>query len=178
MAVLPIIQADNPILRQKAKRVPRIDERIQTLVDDMIETMHAANGVGLAAPQVGVPLRVIVVQDLVEGEDGEWVPGQLVALINPEIVKTVGEYEVQEGCLSLPGYAGDIKRAEKVTVKGLNRQGKEVRIKAEGLLAEALQHEIDHINGILFVDHLPSLDMLRHVHPKRRAPEPPSEPQS
>lgn len=166
MTVLPIVKADNPILREKAKKVSRIDSSIQKLIDDMIETMHAANGVGLAAPQVGVPLRVIVVQEFREAEEGKMEPGEVIALINPEIVKMSGEYETDEGCLSLPGYIGTIKRAERVTVKGLNRQGKEVRIKADGLLAEALQHEVDHINGILFFDHLPSMDKLRRIQPK------------
>ena len=176
MGILPIVKADNPILRRKAKRVPNIDAGIQKLIDDMIETMHDASGVGLAAPQVGISLRVIVVQEFEEKEGGELVPGEIIALINPQMVKITGEYEVEEGCLSLPGYVGDIKRAEKVLVKGLNRQGKEVRIKAEGLLAEALQHEIDHINGMLFVDHLPSMDMLRQVRSKRRIAETPEEP--
>lgn len=166
MAVLPIVKVDNPVLREKAKKVSRIDSSVQKLIDDMIETMHAANGVGLAAPQVGVPLRVIVVQEYLENEEGELRPGKVIALINPEIVKTSGEYETEEGCLSLPGYVGTIKRAEKVTVKGLNRQGKEVRIKADGLLAEAFQHEVDHINGILFFDHLPSMDKLRRIQPR------------
>lgn len=165
MAVLPIVEVDNPVLREKAKKVSRIDSSVQKLIDDMIETMHAANGVGLAAPQVGVPLRVIVVQEYLKNEEGELRPRKVIALINPEIVKASGEYETEEGCLSLPGYVGTIKRAEKVTVKGLNRQGKEVRIKADGLLAEAFQHEVDHINGILFFDHLPSMDKLRRIRP-------------
>ena len=156
MAVLPIVKVDNPVLREKAKKVTRIDASIQKLIDDMIETMHAANGVGLAAPQVGVSLRIIVVQEFLENEEGELEPGQVITLINPEIIKTSGEYETEEGCLSLPGYVGTIKRAEKATVKGLNRQGKEIRIKADGLLAEAFQHEVDHINGILFFAHIDS----------------------
>ncbi|MBI2953101.1 MAG: peptide deformylase [Chloroflexi bacterium] len=166
MAVLPIVKVDNPVLRAKAKKVARIDASTQKLIDDMIETMHAANGVGLAAPQVGVSLRVIVVQEFSENEQGELVPGQVITLINPEIVKNSGEYETEEGCLSFPGYVGTIKRAEKTTVKGLNRQGKEIRIKAEGLVAEAFQHEVDHLNGIIFFDHLPSMDLLRRVHPR------------
>ncbi|MCL5266380.1 MAG: peptide deformylase [Chloroflexi bacterium] len=171
MAVLPIVRADNPVLREKAKKVTRVDQSINKLIDDMIETMHAANGVGLAAPQVGVSLRLIVVQEFMENEVGELEPGQIIVLLNPEIVKTSGEYETDEGCLSLPGYVGTIKRAEKVTVKGLNRQGKEVRIKAEGLLAEAFQHEVDHVNGILFFDHLPSIDQLRRLQPRKKPGE-------
>jgi peptide deformylase len=165
MAVLPIVKAENPVLRQKAKKVSRIDASIQKLIDDMIETMHAAHGVGLAAPQVNVPLRVIVVQEYDEDEEGRLIPGEVITLINPEIIKTSGVYEVDEGCLSLPGYMGTIKRAEKVTAKGTNRDGKEIRIKADGLLAEALQHEVDHINGILYFDHLPSTDQLRRLKP-------------
>lgn len=174
MAVLPILKADNPILRQKAKRVPRIDARIQKLIDDMIDTMHAANGVGLAAPQVGVSLRLFVVQQYRE-ENDQLVPGEILTLINPEVVKTGGEQEVEEGCLSLPGYFGTFSRANTITVKGLNREGKPIRIKAEGFFAEAIQHEMDHLNGILFFDHLPSLDQLRQLRPKAKitAPEVP-----
>ena len=142
------------ILRQKAKRVPSIDGSIQQLIDDMVETMRQADGVGLAAPQVGVPLRVIVLQ-LPEEE--------IMVIINPEIVKSDGEREVTEGCLSVPGYAGEIKRSVSVTVKGLNRQGKAVRIKATGLMAQALEHELDHLDGVLFVDHVKSRDKLYKV---------------
>ncbi len=172
MAVLPIIKAGDPVLRQKAKRVPHIDSGIQKLIDDMIETMHAANGVGLAAPQVGLSLRLCVIQEYDENEEGELVPGEIITLINPEIVKSSGEIEVEEGCLSLPGYMGTFVRADKVTAKGLNRQGKEIRVKGEGLLAEALQHEIDHLNGILFFDHLPSPDQLREIKPRKKEREP------
>ncbi len=142
------------VLRQKAKRVPSIDGSIQQLIDDMVETMRQADGVGLAAPQVGVPLRVIVLQ-LPEEE--------IMVIINPEIVKSDGEREVTEGCLSVPGYAGEIKRSASVTVKGLNRQGKAVRIKATGLMAQALEHELDHLDGVLFVDHVKSRDKLYKV---------------
>lgn len=156
MAVIPIRIAPDPILRQKAKRVRNIDKTIQKLIDDMIETMHDAPGVGLAAPQVGVPLRVIVI-GIPEEED--------FALINPEVVKRKGERVVSEGCLSVPGYMGQLKRAEQVTVKGRDRSGKEVRIKAEELLAQALEHEIDHTNGILYVDRLESEADLRKIEP-------------
>ena len=152
MTVLPLTMMNEPVLHQKAKRVRRIDSSVQKLIDDMIETMHDIGGAaGLAAPQVGVPLQVIVA----ETPDDE-----LVILINPEIVKRSGEYEVMEGCLSLPGYRGKIKRWESVTVKGRDRNGKEIRVKAEGLLAQALQHEIDHINGVVYVDHLESMEDL------------------
>ncbi len=146
MAILQMCHfPDNPVLKQHAKRVPGIDSSIQRLIDNMIETMQQANGVGLAAPQVGVSLRVIVVQ----------MPGQEpFALINPEVVRQSGEQEVTEGCLSVPGYYGELKRPAYVTVKGKDRNGKATRIKAEGLLAEALEHEIDHLNGKLYIDHI------------------------
>ncbi len=145
---------EDSILRQKAKRISRIDGSVQNLIDNMIDTMHQANGVGLAAPQVGVSLRVIVVQ--MPGEEP-------VALINPEIVKRTGEQEVTEGCLSVPGYYGEIKRSAEVKVKGKDRRGKAVRIKATGLMAEALEHEIDHLNGILYIDHVGGEDRLHKI---------------
>lgn len=142
------------VLRQKAKKVQVIDNSIQKLIDNMIETMQQANGVGLAAPQVGVSLRVIVLQMPDESP---------VAIINPEIVERAGEQEVTEGCLSIPGYYGKIKRSAFVTVKGKDRNGRKIKIKASDLLAEALEHEIDHINGTLYIDHLESEDQLYQV---------------
>src|SRR4030042_1807234 len=157
MAVLPIRIAPDPVLRQKAKRVRNIDGSVHKLITDMIETMHDAPGVGLAAPQIGIPLRVIVI-GIPEQED--------FALINPEVVKTRGERVVNEGCLSIPGYMGKLKRAESVPVKGRDPSGKEVRIKAEELLAQALEHEIDHVNGILYTDRLESEDDLKKIEQK------------
>ena len=155
MAILPICHfPDDSVLRQKAKRVSRIDRSIRRLIDDMVETVQQANGVGLAAPQVGVSLRVAVLQMPDE---------EPVAIINPEIVKRAGEQEVTEGCLSIPGYVGEIKRSASVTVKGRDRQGKAIRIKATELMAEALEHEIDHLNGILYIDHVESPDDLYRV---------------
>jgi len=142
------------VLRQKAKRVPTVDGSIRRLIDDMVATMQQQGGVGLAAPQIGVSLRVVVIQ-LPDEEP--------FALVNPEIVRRSGEREVVEGCLSVPGYAGDIKRSVSVTVKGWDRWGKSVRIKATGLQAQALEHELDHLNGVLFVDHVESPDRLRRV---------------
>jgi peptide deformylase len=158
MAVLPIRHfPDDPVLRQESKRVSILDVSVQRLIDDMIETMQQANGVGLAAPQVGVPLQIIVVQMPDE---------EPVAIINPEIVKQAGEQEVTEGCLSVPGYCGEIKRPEEVVVKGKDRQGKRVRIRAFGLLAEALGHEIDHLDGRLYIDHVESPEKLHKIeHP-------------
>ncbi len=157
MAVLPIREAPDPILRQKSKRVRSTDKSIHRLIDDMLETMHSAAGVGLAAPQLGTLLRVIVI-GIPEEED--------IVLINPEIVRRTGERVVDEGCLSIPGYIGQIKRAELVRVKGLDSSGKKIRIKADELLAQALEHEIDHLNGVLYIDYLDSIDKLRKIEPE------------
>ncbi len=158
MAVFPIHTLPDPVLKQKAKRVRTIDRSIKKLIRDMIETLHSEPGrVGLAAPQIGVPLRVIVI-GLPEEED--------IAIINPEIVRRRGERLLDEGCLSVPGYFGQIKRAETVTIKGRDQNGKEIRIKADGLLAQALEHEIDHLNGVLYLDHLESMDQLRKIEPE------------
>jgi len=157
MAILSILTLPEPILRQKSKRVKNIDGSVRKLAADMIETMHAASGVGLAAPQVGVPWRVIVI-----GMPGE----EDFVLINPEVVRRSGERLVTEGCLSVPGYFGEIQRAQRVTVKGKDLSGKETRIKAEELLAQALEHEIDHLNGVLYINHLESSDKLHKVEPE------------
>jgi peptide deformylase len=150
------------VLRQKAKRVTRVDDSVRKLLDDMVETMHAANGVGLAAPQVGVPLRVIVV----EFEDTK------LQLVNPEVVKASPDTDVaEEGCLSLPHYYGEVRRHTSVTVKALNRGGKEIRVKGEGWVARILQHEIDHLDGVLFVDRLEHPDSLRYQPPTEDVPE-------
>jgi peptide deformylase len=154
MATLGIITAENPILRQKAKKIHHFDPSLQKLADDMFETMHAANGVGLAAPQVAKSLRIFVA----EYEDNK------VAMVNPEIIKREGELLGTEGCLSIPGYVGEnIRRAEKVVVKGLDVRGKPIKVKGEGWFARVLQHEIDHLDGILFLDRLDSPDDLREV---------------
>jgi peptide deformylase len=158
MAVLPIRTIPDPILRKKTKRVTTIDKSIKKLVANMRETLHADTGrVGLAAPQVGVSLRVTVI-GLPDEED--------IILINAQIVRRKGQRLVSEGCLSIPGYVGELYRAESVTAKGLDLSGKEIRIKGEGLLSQALEHEIDHLNGILYVDHLESTDTLRKIEPE------------
>ena len=158
MAVFPIHTLPDPVLKQKAKRVRTIDRSIKKLIRNMIETLHSEPGrVGLAAPQIGVPLRVIVI-GLPEEED--------IAIINPEIVRRRGERLLDEGCLSVPGYFGQIKRAETVTIKGRDPNGKEIRIRADGLLAQVLEHEIDHLNGVLYLDHLESMDQLRKIEPE------------
>jgi peptide deformylase len=156
MAIIPIRVLPDPILRQKSKRVRVVDGSIHRLIGDMLETMHSAGGVGLAAPQVGIPLRVIII-GIPEQEE--------IVLINPEVVRRTGERLVDEGCLSVPGYIGQIKRAESVRAKGRDQNGKEIRIKADDLLAQALEHEIDHLNGVLYIDHLESMDKLRKIEP-------------
>ena len=151
MAIMPIVRVPEPVLRQKTKKIRKIDSSLQKLIDDMIETMHDAPGVGLAANQVGVSLRVCVIH----------VPGdEVVTLINPEIVRRTGTRECPEGCLSLPGYQGVVTRSEKVVVKGLNRDGRPVRYHASDLFAEAIEHEVDHLNGILYFDYLKSMEEL------------------
>ncbi len=157
MAILPIRRAGDPVLRERARRVRTIDSSIKKLIEDMWETMYDAPGVGLAAPQIGVSLRVVVI----DANNGE-----KIALVNPEIVKRSGTRLVDEGCLSVPGFRGEITRSVKVLAQGIDPYtGKEVRIKAQDdLLAEALEHEIDHVNGVLYIDYLPSHDALVPLH--------------
>ena len=151
MAIRDIVKIGQPVLRQRAAKVNRFGSGLKTLIDDMVETMRAAPGIGLAAPQIGVPERVIVV----EIPEDEKIPGsgKLYTLINPEIVKASRDEVLgEEGCLSIPNLVGDVWRAQWLTVKGLDVEGKEIRIKATDWLARAFQHEIDHLNGRLFVD--------------------------
>src|SRR5690242_4550802 len=154
MAIRTILTLDKPVLRTRAKKVSRFDAYLQRLVDDMWETMRAAPGVGLAAPQVGESIRVLVA----EYED------QAVALVNPEILKRAEEEVLgTEGCLSIPGFVGDdVPRAASVVVKARDPRGKEIRVRAEGWFARILQHEIDHLDGVLFIDRIPR-DKLREV---------------
>jgi peptide deformylase len=149
---ITVIPQDAVVLRAKAKRVPAIDGSIVRLVEDMIDSMHAANGVGLAAPQIGASLRIVVIG----------MPGASpFALINPEIVKRSGERPLLEGCLSVPGYRGEVTRSTRVVVKALDLTGREIRIRAENdLLAQALEHEINHVNGILYIDQVEDPDTL------------------
>ncbi len=142
MARREIIKEGDPVLRQVAQPVERVTKKLTALINDMAETMYAADGVGLAAPQIGEPIRVIVA----DAGDG------LIALVNPVITKTDGEDIEVEGCLSIPGITGYVKRYAQVQVQGLNEKGKPVKIQADGLLARILQHEIDHLDGILFID--------------------------
>lgn len=142
MAVYRILTYEDPLLRQRAKEITKITPNIHKLLKNMAETMYEANGVGLAAPQIGVLKRAIVI-DVGEG---------LIQLINPVIVSAEGEETDFEGCLSIPGITGEVTRAARVVVRGLNPSGKEVEYHGEGLLARAFQHEIDHLDGILFID--------------------------
>ena len=154
MALRPILTFEHPVLREKAKKVSRVDASMQRLIDDLAETMLAAPGAGLAANQIGVALRVCVVK----GDEN-----QIWGLINPEIVRFDGVQVGYEGCLSYPGWVGEVARHETVVVKGRNRHGKDVRIKSSGFTARAFQHELDHLDGILFIDRLTSLDTLHRV---------------
>ncbi|GAA3407058.1 peptide deformylase [Paenibacillus hodogayensis] len=144
MAIRIIVKEPDSVLREVAKPVPKITPNIHKLLDDMADTMYDAEGVGLAAPQIGILKRVIVID---VGDDNG-----LIEMINPEIVSSEGEQLGQEGCLSIPGLRGDVKRAMKVTVKGLDRNGDEIVITGSELLARAFQHEVDHLNGVLFTD--------------------------
>lgn len=156
MALLEIVTVPEPVLRRKARKVTDFGSELQTLIDDMIETMRIAPGVGLAAPQVNVLQRVIVVE--FGDEEDEEVPAKLYTLVNPEIARVSNQTEVGvEGCLSIPGYVGEVERSLSVTVKGQNRHGQPVRVKAKGWLARIFQHEIDHLDGVLFPDRAENL---------------------
>ena len=154
MALRNIVTEEDPVLRKKSRPVTEVNDRIRTILDDMAETMHAAYGVGLAAPQVGILRRMFVVQ--VDDE-------HLYELINPEIVEADGDQYGEEGCLSVPGYVGLVHRPEHVKIRGLDRNGKPVEYEGEGLLARAFMHEYDHLDGIIYTDkadnvHLPKDD--------------------
>ncbi len=166
MALRQIVTLPEPVLRRKAKPVTKFDKELQTLIDDMIETMRDAPGVGLAAPQVGISERLAVIEYAEEDDNEEEFategvevtpkpskPKQLYVLINPEIVKASEEKVMGiEGCLSIPGLLGEVERHEALQVKTLNRHGKPVKLKVDGWLARIFQHEIDHLNGVLFTD--------------------------
>lgn len=149
MALLDIVKAGDPVLKQVAEPIEKVDSKLRKLMDNMAETMYAANGVGLAAPQVGKSIRMVVID--VEDENG------LVAMVNPVIVEKEGAVTDQEGCLSVPNVFGDVERAEKVTVEFLNRWGKKKRLTASGLMARCIQHELDHLEGFLFIDKAKSI---------------------
>lgn len=152
MAVLEILKYPHPVLRKRSEKVERIDEEIKRLVQDMTETMYQTNGIGLAAPQVGVPLRVIVMDvSPLDPQHG------FFAMINPEVVSEEGETDYEEGCLSVPDCSEKVKRRGKICVRGMSPEGNEIEVAGEGILAIALQHEIDHLNGVVILDRLSRL---------------------
>lgn len=145
MSVLEIKKYGDSVLREKALGVDEITPKINKLIDDMIETMYASLGAGLAAPQIGISKRIIII----DGEDDG-----LLVLINPVLIKKEGKVNEEEGCLSVPGIYSNVERYETVTVEGLDRNGEKIRIKKDGLMGKALQHEIDHLEGLLFIDRI------------------------
>ena len=162
MAVLGLVFEGDERLRKKAIKIRHVDDGIRKLADDMWETMLDSHGVGLAAPQIGVGLRLIVIHVPAEYDEDD--PTEyLLQLVNPEIVKSYGRAVGTEGCLSIPGWVGDVPRAEAVTVKAIDMQGRAIRIKAENHLAVVLQHEIDHLDGILYTDRVEDKETLRRV---------------
>lgn len=174
MAVRDIILVDHPILRRKAKKVEKVTPEIRRLIEDMIETMRHAPGVGLAAPQIGVGLRIIVVEYGEEPETGNLpedaerppLKKKLYALVNPEITyRSPERVEGGEGCLSIPGWMGLVDRHQAVEVRGLNRSGSRIKLKLDGWIARIFQHEIDHLDGILFTDRIVSPDKLWQIPP-------------
>lgn len=151
MPLLDIVSIPEQVLRKKARKVTEFGSDLQNLIDDMVETMRQAPGVGLAAPQVNVSSRVIVVE--FGDEEDEEAPKRLYTLVNPEIIRASTEKEMGiEGCLSIPDFIGEVERNSAVTIKAQNRRGQPVRIKADGWLARIFQHEIDHLEGVLFID--------------------------
>lgn len=171
MSIREIVFADEPSLREDSQKVQRVDADLRELINDMIETMRANDGVGLSAIQVGVPERVVVVEVPIMPEEGEEdeeleepLETELYVVINPELSRTSRETEEGiEGCLSIPGWIGEVERHRAVTVEGLDREGDEVRVEAEGLLARVFQHEIDHCNGVLFIDHIEDPEKIWRV---------------
>ena len=167
--ILPIVKYGDPILNRICPPVTVFDERLETLATNMVETMYAAPGVGLAAPQVGVLTRVIVI-DVTVGEKAD----NLITVFNPELINAEGDQFEEEGCLSIPDFKGRVHRPQRVVVSGKNSKGKELIIEGEGLLSRVFAHEIDHLNGILFIDHLSSIkrDIIkRKIRKKVRAGE-------
>jgi len=163
----PIVKHGDKGLHIPAARVTTFDTSLHTLIDDMIQTMYAAPGIGLAAPQVGVPLQVCVI-DLTVGKRG----GEVITLVNPEFVEREGMQLEEEGCLSVPGFQATVPRAQRAVVRGFDRDGREVVVEGIGLLARALQHELDHLNGRLFLDRLRGLQrdiIVRKIKKLRRA---------
>jgi len=164
MALREIITVGDPRLRRRSRPVQKVTPEVRALINDMIETMDAANGVGLAAVQVGEMVRLIVIETPEDEEDPT--SGKLFVVLNPEIVKTGKETEVGvEGCLSVPGYVGEVERATEIVVRGMDRYGKPFRLRPRGYLARVFQHEIDHCNGVLYTDRLVAPDRIWEVKP-------------
>jgi peptide deformylase len=168
MATREIITIGHPTLRQRARKVTKFGPELKHLIDDMTETMRKAPGVGLAAPQVNVSERVIVVGLPADEEEGT--PAELYALVNPEIIKTSHEVEDgQEGCLSIPGYVGEVPRHTMVVVRGQDARGKPQRVRAKGYLARIFQHELDHLDGVLFIDRVEDPSKIHKITPEEAA---------
>ncbi len=165
MALRRILTAEDPLLREKSKKVRHFGDSLKTLAADMLETMYAAQGVGLAAPQVGVLQRFFVVGIPAEtDDDGNTVePAREYVLVNPEIVRARGDEAMEEGCLSVPGFRGVVHRATEVLMKGQDLDGRDVRFKVTGFTAQAFQHERDHLDGVLYLDHIESADDLWRI---------------
>ncbi|MEM7676415.1 MAG: peptide deformylase [Myxococcota bacterium] len=160
MALREILTCPDPRLAQKSTPVETVDDEIKQLIEDMFETMYTAEGVGLAAPQVGITKRVIVVDCGPRGEEAQespLLPVEPLAIVNPVVTAKEGRITWEEGCLSIPGFVDDVERAAVITVEGLDREGNPLSMQAEGLLAVCIQHEIDHLEGVLFVDRLSRL---------------------
>ena len=152
--IRPIVQLGDPVLRQPARRIHRVDDSVKRLIQDMIDSLHNARGIGLAAPQLGVPLRVIITN----------LDDELRVIVNPEVVWLSEETEIaDEACLSIRGYTGPVERALRCEVRGLNDRGKKVKIKAEEWFARCLQHEVDHLNGILYIDLVEDKSLIHRV---------------
>ena len=169
MSMRQIVFSNEPMLHEASRRVRRVDKDVEELIEDMIETMRAADGIGLAAVQVGVPERIIVIElpvvsEGAEGGSQEPSETELYVLINPQLIEMSDELvEGVEGCLSVPGWVGEVERRQAVTVEGLDRKGERIRIHAEGLLARVFQHEIDHCQGVLFIDRIDDPDRIWRV---------------
>ena len=161
MPILNVIQYPNPILKKKAKAIRTVDGRTKALIKNMITTMYAASGIGLAAPQVGELVRIIVL-DVGEGE---------IVLVNPKITKKKGKQIFKEGCLCLPGVEAPVERASHIIITGLDEKGKKITLEAEGLLATVFQHEVDHLEGKVFIDRVSDPKLIKYIVPAQESPE-------
>ena len=164
MAVLDIVTLGDPRLRRKSKAIRKFNQNLRQLSEDMVETMRSAQGVGLAAPQIGINERLIVVEMPNEGFEEDPQAGRLFAVVNPEVVRARGEKVIgDEGCLSIPGYIGEVERSSTATIKGFDINGKPIRVKVFDFLARIFLHEIDHLDGVLFIDYIDDPEKLRRI---------------